>query len=113
MSDYGAIVTLVKHDNQPVTDQDRILVEQELNRIKADAEFSNVLGEDLNYGVIGVANEPGMLWIRLSEYWHGDSDDENFEFAKDNDLQQAEVISDRLTEKVGHIFSVKGEFENW
>ncbi|MBT1705951.1 hypothetical protein [Chryseosolibacter indicus] len=114
MSDFGATLTLIKHNNREVTTEDRQLVNQELENFKAGNEFNNALGENFIYETLLIANDNTMLWIRLSEYWYGDRDnEENFEFAKENDLPQAEEIAIRLSRSLGKIFIIEAKFENW
>lgn len=114
MSDYGAAITLTKKDKSPVTQSEKDFVMAELEKIKAGNEFSDVLGGDFLFQVNEFSNDNTMLHLVFSQYWYGEGDnEENFEFAKDNDLAQVEEIGGKLQSIVGETFDLKPDFENW
>jgi hypothetical protein len=112
MSDYGSMLHLTKKDKSPLTDAEKELISQSLGKIKSENDFSDVLGEDFIFKTIPVHNEKDRLVIILSEYWDEGGDD-NFEFAKENDIDQAESVAEKLTETLGQTFEIKASFENW
>ena len=114
MSDYGANIELLKKDRTPLTDYDKELIKSTLESIKQDNEFSDVLGDDFLFEVREFDNDNTMVNLVFSEYWNGEGDEEeNFEFAKDNDLGQVEEIAEKLKSELGQIFEIKPNFENW
>lgn len=114
MSDYGASITLTKKDKTPLTTSDKDLVKTELNKIKANYDFCDSVGEDFLFEINEFANENTMLHIVFSQYWHGDGDDqENFDFAKENDLDEVQKIATLLMPTLSHLFDIKPDFETW
>ncbi len=114
MSDYGASITLIKKDRSPLTSTDKELVRSELNKIKTNNDFSDSLGEDFQFEINEISNENTVFHIVCSQYWHGDGDDqENFDFAKDNDLDEVQEIAVLLEPALGEAFEIKPDFETW
>ena len=114
MSDYGASITLIKRDGSPLTEMDKNLVESELNKIKAENELCDSIGEDFLFDMNEIANENTILHIVFSRYWHvGGDEEENFEFAKENDLGEVQKIAEFLRPALNNLFDIKPDFENW
>ncbi|MDY3538146.1 hypothetical protein PG275_09055 [Riemerella anatipestifer] len=114
MSDYGACINLTKKDKTPLTMEEIKLVKSELEKIKADSDFFDSLGDDFLFKTNEVANNNTKLHLVFSEYWHGEGDEEeNFEFAKENDLNEVQKIAELLKPTLNELFDIKPEFENW
>jgi hypothetical protein len=114
MADYGASIILSQKDKTSVSETDINNVREALGQIKNSGEFSDALGSDFLYKIIEISNAPDELLIILSEYWHGEGDDEeNFGFAKENDEDEAQKIAEELNRTFNKIFDIKSEFGSW
>ena len=114
MADYGASIILSKKDKTLVTETEIKKVQAELEKIKNSDEYSDALGSDFLYKIVEINNDNTALHVLLSEYWHGEGDDEeNFEFAKENDEDESQKIAEELRQAFNEIFNVEPNFENW
>jgi len=114
MSDFGAYIEIAKKNNEPISLSEAEAINPLIEKMKESQEFSDSLGEDFLYNLTEIENSKESLLLTLSEYWYGEDDDEeNFEFAEDNDLSQAQEISKILEKAFGTIFTFEAKFENW
>lgn len=114
MSDFGSYITLTKKDKSRVTDLDKETVKAELEKIKKNSNYFDVLGEPFLYEINEIANNQTRLHLVFSKYWYGEGDiDENFEFAKNNDFGQVKEIAEKLKLSLESKFNIEPNFENW
>ena len=85
-----------------------------LSAIITAGDYTDSLGAPFIPEVNVVEGEESLLHIILSNYFHGDGDDEeNFEFAQDNDEGEAAKIAEELQKQLGDGYIVNGTFEEW
>ena len=114
MSDFGTYIEISKKEEKPILPNEKEVIILAIKKIAENEEFTDSLGEAFLFQLNEVENAPSKLLLNLSEYWYGEGEDEeNFEFAKDNDLQYAQEIAKILEQESGNIFSFEAKFENW
>lgn len=111
MSDYGASIILTKKDKTALTPAEISRVEQEFDKIKTEHEFEDSDGDDLLFQVDQISNRADMLQVVLTMYW--DDDHENFDGAKEHDLEAAEEIAVLIAPALGEAFEIKPDFDTW
>src|SRR4051812_8880251 len=104
MSDFGAMIELKKKGESFFSPSDKQLLCQEIEKIKTEDEFFDSLGENFLFSV-GEGQGTGYTYlvVMLSQYWYnGEGDEkEEFEFAKESDLAEAEKIAEKLKTSFG------------
>ncbi|MEO5645499.1 MAG: hypothetical protein ABIQ40_01575 [Bacteroidia bacterium] len=115
MSDYGAMIILTKISEPTFTDAEKKLFASEIEKIKTENDFADSLGDSFQFIVSeGVGKDFKYLVVILSQYFNGEGDaDENFEFAKESDLEEAGKIAEKLQPAFGDTFEIKQVFEKW
>ena len=109
------MIILTKKDDPSFLDVEKKLLESEIEKIKNEEDFADALGENFQYIVSeGVGKDFKYLVVILSQYWNGEGEDaENFEMAKENDLDEAAKIAEKLKPSFGEKFKIEPVFENW
>jgi hypothetical protein len=114
MSDFGSYILISKKDGNPINQSDKESLNNAIEKVKKSDEFLDSLGEDFLFNMAELEGDNNHLILNLSEYWHGEGDDEeNFEFAQDNDMSFAEEVEKLLEKELGNIFLFEAKFENW
>lgn len=114
MSDYGASINIIKKDHTALTGKEVEVAVSKLSAIITAGGYTDSLNAPFIPEVNVVEGEESLLHIILSNYWHGEGDDEeNFEFAQDNDLGEVEKIAEDLQKEMGDAYIVNGVFEEW
>lgn len=114
MSDYGASITIKRNDNGPLTSADKDRLRAALDKVQAGNEWTDTLGQDFLFDIDDTTDGGRRCFILLSEYWHGEgNDEENFSFAKDGDLHQAQDLAEKLAAELGDGFTVDADFGEW
>jgi len=110
------MIILEKKGEKSFSDVDKALLKQEIEKIKSENEFKDALGQDFLFIVSeGIGIGFSYLTVILSQYWYAGGGDENedFEFAKENDLTETEKVAEKLKTVLGQNFEIKACFENW
>lgn len=111
MSDFGSVL-IIKKNNGSFSKDDKINVIKELNKLVTDSDYSFMIQEG-NHSTF-YEMEEGIECIRLSEYYADeDMTEEIIDFAKEEDLTDAQDIAQKLQTKLGSSFTIIAEFIDW
>jgi len=109
MSDFGAIIIFSKKDGTSISDEEKEVIQAELKRVIKSGNYSSII-EEGNY--LELKNwDVDKLCSMITEYYIDENFDEIFEFAKEEDLVDAEDIVSKLN--LESSIEISFSFEEW
>jgi hypothetical protein len=111
MSDFGSIL-IIKKSNGSLSNDDKQKITKELGKLVKDSEYSFMIQEGNHTSFYEM--EEGIECIRLSEYYADEEmTEEMIDFAREEDLFDAQDIAQKLQTKLGSTFTIMGDFIDW
>lgn len=116
MSDFGTTISVIKENTGSFENSEIKKLSDKLKEFIYDEELENVLGEAYNneFKRVDGENKPTLL-VQLSEHFYSgeeDQDEETFEFVKDTELDDAELLISKLKTLFNH-YSFEARVEEW